>query len=574
MVVSTVFFPRLHGRLALRARGRRAWRLEPLVLLAALLAAPPATAQSPLTDLLSELDGVRLTTHSPDEVAEAVRTLSGIVRRSDELAFDEQLDRDDRLDLRLLRAQARRQLFELDELELHRIVPIRYLSLPRTNALFLRPCALPDRDVERAASELEGFPRRLAQGRDNLTVPAATWTENAIVQTRYVDLLLDMLDEVCVDDEALGERLRSAGDEARSAVSGFREWMQTELLPRSTRPPTWTPEQVEVYQFEHEMLDDWSVERMLELADDDAARTRAEMEALAKRIHPSGDLRTVWELMKDEAPPWDEVEPMARRYVELATDWLLGPGAHVVELPERFDYGVAITAPLGRRTLSFGGASYGPTLGGRISGYYVLTPLEPWLTDDERRQRLRSYNPYWTNVISTHEWLGHNVQRAIASKFADRPMRRRFQSIYLSQAWSFYLEKLLEDEGYFEDTLPHMEALKTRMARLQMRMWRVQRILTKLRMARDEMTFEEAVQAYIDEIGMEEANAFIEVQRDTQSPSPPAREIVGERVILDLREEYRRRMGEHFSLKAFHEALLRYGDLPLPVVRDLMFGDH
>ena len=69
---------------------------------------------------------------------------------------------------------------------------------------------------------------------------------------------------------------------------------------------------------------------------------------------------------------------------------------------------------MGRRLLSFGGASYGPTLAGRISGYYVLTPLEDRLSDEEKMSRIRAYNPYWTHVISYHEWLGHNVQRAIA----------------------------------------------------------------------------------------------------------------------------------------------------------------
>ena len=152
-------------------------------------------------------------------------------------------------------------------------------------------------------------------------------------------------------------------------------------------------------------------------------------------------------------------------------------------------------------------------------------------------------------------------------------MRRGFRSIYLSQAWSFYLEKLLEDEGYYDDRLDYTSALKTRMARLQMRMWRIQRILTKLKMARGEMTFDEAVQAYIDEIGMEPTNAFIEVQRDSQTPSPPGREIIGERVILELRDEYARRLGEHYTLKRFNDNLITYGDLPFHQIRRLMFRD-
>jgi uncharacterized protein (DUF885 family) len=270
---------------------------------------------------------------------------------------------------------------------------------------------------------------------------------------------------------------------------------------------------------------------------------------------------------------------MARWYVEHAAAWLEGPGRHVVEIPDSLDYGAVEATPMARRLLSFGGAEYGPTVGGRLSGYYVVTPVESGLPPEEAASRLRSYNPYWTHVISYHEWLGHNVQRALALEAArsgaggSTPMRSAYRGQYLSQAWSFYLEALLEDEGYY-DTLPHLEALKTAMARRQMRMWRVQRILTKLRMATGEMTFDQAVDAYVERIGMERANAFIEVQRDSQSPAPPGREIVGERVILDLRDEYRRRMGDHYRLAAFHEALLSHGELPLPVIRSLIFGDE
>jgi uncharacterized protein (DUF885 family) len=227
---------------------------------------------------------------------------------------------------------------------------------------------------------------------------------------------------------------------------------------------------------------------------------------------------------------------------------------------------------MGRRILSFGGASYGPTLAGRISGYYVITPLEERLTAEEKASRLRSYNPYWTHVISYHEWVGHNVQRAWAQKAPDRPARHLAHSAYLSQAWSFYLEKLFEDQGYY-DTLPHLEALKTKMARRQMRMWRVQRIITKLRMAQGTMSFDEAVSAYVEKIGMEPGNAFIEVQRDSQTPASPGREIVGERVIQQMRETYLRRFGAHGSIRKFHEDLLSQGELPLPAIEKILLGD-
>jgi uncharacterized protein (DUF885 family) len=535
-------------------------------------AGPSAAKQ--LSDLIRRAGDVKIETHSAEEYESAAATYRELLEAFEALDREE-LKGDDAIDADLLERHLQVRLFELEELRLHELSAVRYLALGKTDNLFVRPCALPDKAVADARDELLKLPEILANARQNLKRPARTWTENAIYTAYHAEQMLsEGLPTVCVDDPELAAEFLAAGGEALTALREYTAWMEEELLPRSDRSPAWAPEQIEFYQFVLEKLDGYGVDAMLRVAETEESETLAAMEELALRIHPSGDLATVWELMKEEAPPWPEVFPMAERYVEMADDWLRGPGAHLVDIPERFDYGVQIASPMARRILSFGGANYGPTIGGRISGYYILTPLEERLTDEEARSRLKSYNPYWTHVISYHEWLGHNVQRAIAEEFNDRPMRRLYWSTYLSQAWSFYLEKLLEDEGYYEDVLPHMEALKTRMARLQMRMWRIQRILTRLRMAKGEMTFDEAVQAYIDKIGMEPTNALIEVQRDSQSPVPPGREIIGEKVLLEIRDEYQRRMGEHFQVKAFHEALLRYGELPLPVVRQLMLGDY
>jgi uncharacterized protein (DUF885 family) len=483
------------------------------------------------------------------------------------------LDLDDQVDHDLLVAHVRTRLFEMETLRLHEVNPASVFALGQTNRLFLRPGALPDSAVQGAVRELRRLPAVLARAKQNLKNPARTWTENAIYQAYYARLLLrDYVPDAVVDSHDLKRDLLAAATEALGAVQDFERWLETDLLPRSTRSPAWKPEEIEFYQFVHEQLDEYGVDEMLRIATEEERGLLEEMRELARRIHPSGDLRTVWEVMKSEAPPWEHVIPMAQRYVDMMSAWLKGPGAHIVTIPDYIDYGARLSPPMARRMLSFGGATGGPTVAGRQSGYYILTPLEDRLTPEERASRIKAYNPYWTHVISYHEWLGHTVQIAARNEHVTRPMRRAFQSAYFSQAWSFYLERLMEEEGYYE-TLPYMEDLKTRMARRQMRMWRVQRILTKLLMAKGQMTFDEAVQAYVEKIGMEPTNAFIEVQRDSQSPSPPGREIIGELAILELRDEYERRMGEHYTMKRFHDTLLTYGDLPFKQIRRLMFRD-
>jgi uncharacterized protein (DUF885 family) len=557
---------------------RRVCRV-PLLLI--FTAAVPAAAQDAalqdggarIAELGRRYTAIRIPTRAEAEYRAASAGYAALLRELEAIDYD-RLSLDDQVDFLILRGELRTRIHEIDTVRLYTLHPVSYFVLDQTNRIFIRPGAIPDAGIRGAVEELRRLPAILENGRRNLTAPARVWTENAIYQAYYARMLLERyVPEAPVDDPLLHAELQDAAGAALAAVDAFERWLRTELLPRSTRSPAWEPAWIEFIQFEKELLTDWSLERMLAFAREDAARVRREMEALADSIHPSGDLRTVWRVMLDEAPPWEQVLPMAQSFVDITSDWLRNEGSHVVTIPDYIDYGARITPPMARRALSFGGATRGPDVAGRQSGYYILTPLEDRLTPEERASRIRSYNPYWTHVISYHEWLGHNVQIAAAREHVTRPIRRSLSTGYFSQAWSFYLEKLLEDEGYFRDRFDHVSALKHRMGRLQMRMWRLQRIITKIEMARGNMTFEGAVQAYIDEIGMEPTNAFIEVQRDSQTPSPPGREIIGEQVILRIRDEYRRRMGEHYTLRRFNDGLLTYGDLPLPLIRRLMFRD-
>jgi uncharacterized protein (DUF885 family) len=48
---------------------------------------------------------------------------------------------------------------------------------------------------------------------------------------------------------------------------------------------------------------------------------------------------------------------------------------------------------------------------------------------------------------------------------------------------------------------------------------------------------------------------------------------MGKIMILKLREDYKVRMGAGYSLQQFHDAFIRLGPLPLPLVRKALLGD-
>ena len=47
---------------------------------------------------------------------------------------------------------------------------------------------------------------------------------------------------------------------------------------------------------------------------------------------------------------------------------------------------------------------------------------------------------------------------------------------------------------------------------------------------------------------------------------------MGKLMILKLREDYRAKTGDSYSLEGFHDAFIKLGPLPLPLIRKAMLG--
>ena len=192
----------------MKVRARIVWAV---LILTPMVAVSAAADDSPsLSDLVEKAREVRFETHSAEEYTQAAATYREVLASLATIDSDE-LEGLDAIDARLLRGHVSTRLFEIEDIELYKVVPNRYFALWQTDNLFVRPCAQPDARVADARDELEKLPEILANARKNLTRPARTWTENAIYNAWYADLLLGKLDEVCVDDDDLKADVLAAG---------------------------------------------------------------------------------------------------------------------------------------------------------------------------------------------------------------------------------------------------------------------------------------------------------------------------------------------------------------------------
>jgi uncharacterized protein (DUF885 family) len=194
-------------------------------------------------------------------------------------------------------------------------------------------------------------------------------------------------------------------------------------------------------------------------------------------------------------------------------------------------------------------------------GIYIVTPS---VGGDPNA--MREHNFASISNTSVHEaYPGHHLQLDTARR---NPSLTRLltDAPEFVEGWGMYSELLMREHGFDDDPrfrlIVHTDAI-----------WRACRIILDIRMHRGELTVDEATDFMVEHTRFERPNAHAEVQWYTYRPTYPLSYLLGRTLLLDLRADEQARLGDRFSLKAFHDTLLRNGSLPISFHRRLLMPE-
>jgi uncharacterized protein (DUF885 family) len=167
-------------------------------------------------------------------------------------------------------------------------------------------------------------------------------------------------------------------------------------------------------------------------------------------------------------------------------------------------------------------------------------------------------------AIAYHEGVpGHHLQFSIAQELSGLPPFRRYGldvNAY-TEGWAFYAERLGKEVGFYQD--PYSEY-----GRLQNEMWRAVRWVVDTGVHSKHWTRQQMVDFFHQHTAMDDQNIETEVDRYIAWPAQALSYKMGQMEILALRERAQRELGPKFDLRAFHDAVLDQGPLPLDMLTD------
>ena len=172
-------------------------------------------------------------------------------------------------------------------------------------------------------------------------------------------------------------------------------------------------------------------------------------------------------------------------------------------------------------------------------------------------------NRIQTDAIAAHEGApGHHFQIARAQELEGLPKFRRFggYGAYV-EGWALYSERLADEMGVY--TTPEQ-----RFGMLSLQIWRAIRLVLDTGIHSRRWSRERAIDYFRANSPNSERDIAKEVDRYINNPGQATSYMIGQLKIAELRARAERELGTRFDIRAFHEAVLSEGALPLDALED------
>ena len=509
--------------------------------------------------------------------------LSRLRRFDDRLAkFDpSKLSARQSIDLRILQAAVKKDLFEMQDMSIFERNPMVYADAADVNVYIKRNFA-PLEDRVRSLIAIESqIPNILIAARTNLNEQLPKpFVELAIQIARgSADFLKkDLIAAVGgLKDEQLRVAFPEANRKAANALNDYAAWLEREKLPKASLDFALGEEKFGRFLAQTELVD-LSPQKVLEIG---MAQLKAEQQAFAdaaKKIDPNKSPIEVFKQIQSEHPASDKLISDVGKDLDKIRKYVLN--RHLVSIPSEVRAKVKETPQYLRATSFASMDTPGPFEKRATEAYYYVTPTENNWPEKQKQEWLTAFNYYTSDITSIHEaYPGHYVQFLHLNASPATKVEKIFGSYAFIEGWAHYCEKMMLDEGFGGPTSSNpseqdvKRAAKYRMAQADEALLRLCRLCVSIKMHTQNMSLDEATKFFQNNCYYEEKPARQEAMRGTFDPGY-LNYTLGKLEILKLRDDYKAQEGDAFSLQKFHNELLNHGMPPIRLLREIMLKDQ
>lgn len=480
-------------------------------------------------------------------VAQQRKELSGFEERWKKLA-DAKAAITEQVDYRLLGSALARVHWELDVLNRWQHDPNFYVDqtlTPVAEALTV-PGPYDESSSREIMARLNNIPAILQEGENNLANPPARCAQAAIESLNDVRKKLDeMAKELAPNTTIPAAEWQASAERAATALEHYRGWLRQRLttLPADSA----IGREKYVWFLRKVALVPYAPEQLVERAEQEYRRTVL--------FHDLETIRNASVPPLKVAPDTEEwlsrhrqLELSVREFLESRNILTLPPWLHHFTLRPIPSY----LKPLADFTETDDFTS--PSRLDQDSIRYVNPPSPTasffWMADAKDPR-----------IQVVHEGtVGHYGQLSISWKNPD-PIRRHYYDSGANEGIGFYAEEMMLQAGLYDDSPHTREIVYTQMA------LRALRQIADVKVALGTFSIDDAAAFLEKTVPMDHKTALAEAVEMSEWPGQKISYQTGKLQVEQLMTDGRKKQGEQFSLRKFHDYVWLNGNVPFALQR-------
>ncbi|MEZ4972871.1 MAG: DUF885 domain-containing protein [Cyclobacteriaceae bacterium] len=477
----------------------------------------------------------------------------------------EQLSGDELIDWRFAQSILAGRELELEKMQPWKKNPRVYMEFTRISNVIDRPGKVEDK-IKEIETRLKLVPIQLENGTKQIEEYVPRFQELGLFMAENGRVLFETeLPAFIANAGESAARLNSLNTTANESLKSFIRFLKDDL-PGKPQGTFAIGEATYNEMLKHQFLADYDADSLWKFGWERFNTTLAELVEVAKEIDPNKHWKQLAYEIKREYPDPDQMIEAHQEWVDKAGEHIKSNDLIPIPWPERV-YVVPRVEYL-RKTSYYGNFSSAKGLDkdSIFTSEWMINPFEEQWDQQRKDEYLVEHD--WGVIIVTapHEtYGGHHVQ-GLYQLHNPRKLRRDNGISIFSEGWGLYNEQLMQETGFFPNERIHLR-------QLQLRLWRNARVIYDVGMHSGRLTYDKAINIMTDQVGFLRWAAQLEVDASSARPGYFIGYFMGMSEILKMREEYKKKMGNDFSLRDFHERLLQIGNMPPSLMREALLAD-
>ncbi len=357
-------------------------------------------------------------------------------------------------------------------------------------------------------------------------------------------------------DETLKQARDIIEKEVYPSLQKFQQFLVKEYIPKCRKDISWSnmPKGEEWYAFlaRSHTTTKMKPSEIHGLGLSEVQRIKSEMEKVREQVKFKGNTQDFHEFLRTSPQFFfEKPKDLISAYREIGKR--IDP-----ELPRLF--GRLPRLPYGIREMPSYKAPQAPTayyIGGSgpagRAGYFEANTYD-----------LNSRPKWEMEVLTLHEAVpGHHLQISLAQEMGELPEFRKYEGYNaFTEGWGLYAESLGVELGMYTD--PY-----SKYGQLSYEMWRAVRLVVDTGMHTKGWSKDKALGYFMEHIPKSRLQAENEIDRYITWPGQALSYKIGQLKFLELKNKAQKVLKDKFSVREFHDEVLRHGAVPMDVLEKL-----